>query len=154
VVVAGDLVVAASDVGIIYAMDRSTGNLRWTATRLSGLPPGASSDVDDRPLVASAGLIVAGSLSGYVAAYDTATGAEKWRSTANRGSAFFPLSADGDAVYVTHAGLQLAAFDVRTGTLKWLAGDNPGGGEFYAAPAPDVDRLYVSGVHGLYALRK
>jgi hypothetical protein len=63
------------------------------------------------------------------------------------------LGADAEAVYVTYSGLQLGAFDLTTRTLKWLAGDNPGGGEFYPTPAPDTDKLYVSGLNGFYALR-
>jgi outer membrane protein assembly factor BamB len=52
-----------------------------------------------------------------------------------------------------HAVRTVIAFDLTTGSLKWLAGDNPGGGEFYPTPAPDVDKLYVSGLNGFYALR-
>jgi outer membrane protein assembly factor BamB len=156
VVVLAGLVVAASDDGHIYAMDGTTGDVRWSAGKLAGLPPGAGGDppVDDRPLIAGAGVIVAGSLSGYLAAYDAATGTEKWRSTAHRGSATYPLSADNEAVYATHSGLQLAAFDLATGALKWIAGDAADGGEFYPSPAPDADRLYVSGVSGYFALRR
>jgi eukaryotic-like serine/threonine-protein kinase len=156
VVVSGDLVITASDAGKIYALDRTTGDIRWNAPQLSGLPPntGGSPDADVRPLVASRGLVVAGSTTGYVTAYDAATGTERWRNTANRGSASYPLSADSEAVYVTHSGLQLASFDLTTGALRWLAGDNPGGGEFFPSPVADRDRIYVSGIQGFYALHK
>jgi outer membrane protein assembly factor BamB len=150
------MVVAASDVGKIYAFDRTTGESRWSAPQLSGLPPGTSGspDADYRPIIASGGLIVAGSTTGYIVAYDATTGAERWRTTANKGSATYLLAADDAAVYVTYSGLQLGAFDVATGSLKWLAGDDRSGGEFYPFPAPDGDRLYVSGLTGYYALRK
>lgn len=155
VAVAGSLVVAASDAGKIYALDRTTGKMRWSAPQLSGLPPNApgSPDADYRPLIARNGLVIAGSTTGYIVAYDASTGAERWRVTADRGSATYLLAADATAVYVTYSGLQLGAFDIGTGSLKWLAGDNPGGGEFYPMPAPDADQLYVSGLNGFYALR-
>ena len=156
VAVSGEVVVATSDAGKIYAFDRTSGAVVWTAPQLSGLPPGSygSPDADYRPITASRGLIIVGSTTGYIVALDAATGAERWRSNADRGSATYPLAADSDAVYVTYSGLQLGAFDVTTGALKWLAGDNPGGGEFYPYPAPDGDKLYVSGLTGFYALRK
>jgi outer membrane protein assembly factor BamB len=156
VAITGDLVVAASHDGRIFALDKLTGAERWSAPQLSGLPSGSGGNplLDDRPLAASAGLILAGSLTGYVAAYDASTGAERWRSTAARGSASFPLSVDGEKVYVVHLGLQMAAFDLATGTVRWIAGDINAGGEYYPAPAIDAERVYVGGVHGLYALRK
>lgn len=155
VAISGDFVVAGSDAGKIYAMNRTTGQIQWSAPQLTGLPPNTpgSPDADYRPIVASNGLIIAGSTTGYIVGYDASTGMERWRATADRGSATYLLSADATAVYVTYSGLQLGAFDVTTGTLKWLAGDNPGGGEFYPMPAPDKDQLYVSGLSGFYALR-
>jgi outer membrane protein assembly factor BamB len=156
VAIAGDLVVAASDGGKIYAMDRLTGAMRWSAPQLSGLPPGTpgSTDADYRPIVASQGIIIAGSSTGYLVGLDAQSGTERWRATANRGSATYLLAADSDAVYVTYSGLQLGSFAVATGVLRWLAGDNPDGGDFYQTPTPDADKVYVSGVAGFYALRK
>jgi outer membrane protein assembly factor BamB len=150
------VVVAASDAGKIYAFDRTTGATVWTAPQLSGLPPGTagSPDADYRPIISSQGLIIAGSTTGYIVALDALTGVERWRQTADMGSATYLFSADTAVVYVTYSGLQLGAFDVLTGTLRWMAGNNPGGGEFYPYPAPDGDRLYVSGLTGFYELRK
>lgn len=154
--VTGSLVIGTSQDGHIYALDQQTGAMVWTAPQLTNLPAGTGGSplMDDRPLTAAGPLIIVGSTTGYVVALDTANGREVWRATANRGSIAAPIVVDGSNAYVTHQGLQLAAFDLSTGALRWLAGDNPGGGEFFPSPAVDVDRLYVGGVHGLYAIRK
>jgi outer membrane protein assembly factor BamB len=155
VVVAGSLVVIASQEGRILAMDKITGEDRWSAPPLSGLPDGEMDPVlDDRGLAAIAGLIVAGSNTGYVAAYDASTGVKRWQATAKRGSTWSPISVDGENVYVVHLGGQMASFDLATGTVRWIVGDGDGGGEFFHSPVADADRLYVTGQHGLYALRK
>jgi len=154
--VIGGLVVGASQDGHIYALNQQSGTLAWTAPQLSNLPAGTGGSpmMDDRPLVAAGSLVIVGSTTGYVVALDGGTGLERWRATANRGSIAAPIAADDAHVFVTHLGLQLAEFDLASGALNWVAGDNAQGGEFYPSPAVDIDRVFVGGVHGLYALRK
>lgn len=49
---------------------------------------------------------------------------------------------------------QWACAGDRSAVRESRTSDNMGGGEFYPSPAVDVDRLFVGGLHGLYALRK
>lgn len=136
VVPSGDLVVGASDDGHLYAMDRLTGEIQWTAPQLSGLPPGTggSPESDARPLAAIDSTVVVGSTTGYITALDSRSGREIWRATANWGSAVYPLAADAQRVYAMHDGGQLGAFDLTTGKFLWIAGVNEFEGEFYYTP--------------------
>jgi outer membrane protein assembly factor BamB len=152
----GDMVIMSVQDGSIRALDRATGQTRWVAPRLSGLPSGAggSPDNDDRPLTVAGSTVVAGSTTGYLVGLDAASGAQRWRVTANRGSAVYPLATDGATVYVVYFGGQLAAVRASDGAALWSAGDNRGGaGAFAMTPAVDLNRLYISGRDGYYALR-
>jgi outer membrane protein assembly factor BamB len=156
VVVNADLIVAAAQDGNIYGMTRAAGDIVWTAPQLSNLPSGTGGSpmYDDRPLAVTGTTVIAGSSTGFVTALDGATGRELWRATANRGSATFPLSVDAQRAYVDHLGLQLAAFNISNGSIAWIAEGANEQGEYYPSPAVDTDRLYVGGMHGLYAMKK
>ncbi len=146
VAIAQGVVVATSAAGEIQAMDASTGVVLWSR-------PGPSR-ADSRLVAAMDSIVIVSSTDGYVTAFKATTGDQLWSATANRGSISYQLAIDARQVYVLHSGLQLAAFDLQTGVVNWLAGDGPSGGEFLWAPAVDIDRIYVGGDHGLYALRK
>jgi eukaryotic-like serine/threonine-protein kinase len=148
-------VVAAADDGQIYSLDPVTGAVRWVASSLTKIPAvyGGDPAMDQRPLVAVNQLVVAGSSTGYLVGLDAATGVERWRSRADQGSAVFPLAEGGGTVYATHFGGQLVAFDAATGTVRWIGGREHGGGTFSHAPTLDGSLLFVSGYHGLYAVR-
>ena len=147
VAVANDVAVGTSWDGHVYAMDRLTGELRWSVSQL----PGALSDL--RPVAAHGNIIVVGSLSGIVVALDATSGNELWRATPNLGSTFFGLTIDESAVYSNQSD-RILSLDLATGNVNWVAGNENRDGEFFYVPAPDGDRLYAGGEHGLYALRK
>lgn len=65
----------------------------------------------------------------------------------------FPLAADSRYVYAVLAGAQLFAFDAKTGEIAWSMATSDAGGE-YSTSGVDSDRIYIAGIHGLYALRK
>ncbi|HEX7123612.1 MAG TPA: PQQ-binding-like beta-propeller repeat protein [Gemmatimonadaceae bacterium] len=142
------VVVGAAFDGRLHALDASTGQEKWSA------PPDTTTPEDLRPLAANATLVVAGSWTGYVTAFDLLSGRMVWRATANWGSVDGPIGIDAERAYVNHAGGQLAAFDLTNGKVSWIAGLLTNGGEFVYAPAVDADRLYIGGIHALYALRK
>jgi outer membrane protein assembly factor BamB len=143
VVRADDLVIGVSKDMHLYAMDRLTGELRWTAAPPGGLVPIRTIDT----------ILVAGSAEGFLTGFDARTGKQLWRNTANWGSLIDPLAADSQRVYGSHAGGVLAAFDLKTGTVLWTLGTG-GEVEFLYAPAVDADRLYIGGTGGFYALKK
>jgi outer membrane protein assembly factor BamB len=150
----GTVIAAAAD-GQIYALDPATGAPRWVAPSLTGIPAiwGGDPSLDRRPLLARGDLVVAGSTTGYLVGLDASSGRERWRSRADQGSAVSPLVADDALTYAMHFGGQLVAFDLLSGAVRWIDGREPGGGAYADAPILDGGTLYVSGHHGLYALR-
>jgi outer membrane protein assembly factor BamB len=151
----GDLFVTSAEDGRVYALDRATGAVRWTAPRVHMLPTENAAGVwnDVRPLAASGDLVVVGSSTGTVVALEAATGAERWRATANRGSIIFRPAVGDDAVYANHILGQLAAFDRTTGALRWMSGIGQSRGEYFGAPVVEGDHLYINGFTAHYALR-
>lgn len=152
VAVAGSLVIAIGKDGRLYAVDRVTGDFAWT----SPSPAVDSSTYGPiyGPIAALDTMFFTGTNSGSVSAYDARNGRLLWRATAEQGSIGNDLAVDTGQVVVRHLGGQLAAFDFKSGRLLWVEGAGMVGAEYSGAPAIDVDRLYVGGYHGFYALKK
>jgi hypothetical protein len=150
------VVIAASGDGSIHAFDRTSGELRWSIPRLTGVPGDnpISPDRDYRALAISGSTLVAGSLTGIVAGYDLATREERWRFYARfAGSTAFRVAADDELFYVPHVGGELIAIDATSGTERWRIGDWKAG--FSWAPLVWKDRLFACATgEGLYAFRR
>jgi len=142
VTVIGDVVIAPSEDGSIYAFSRVDGTLVFTR------PP----SVSPAALAAADSAVFAGNTDGDVRAIHASSGAELWTvsDAESFGSITYPLAADTTQVYAVYAGGQLVVFDGESGAELWTSGTN---GEYLYTPAIDGDRLYVGGSHGLYALR-
>lgn len=151
-----DLVVAATSYGAIYAFDRADGSIRWTISKLDGLPADylISPDHDFRPLARTGRTLFAGSLTGYLVAYNLDTRREVWRYAGPRYiSVAFGISSDDRLVYVPYLGGRLIALDIATGAERWRTSEAAGAFSFPLMPAGN--RLYVaSSASGFYALRR
>ena len=152
-VVAGDVVVAASGDGQIWAVDRNTGELRWSAPALEGTLDSIvpASDQDYRALVVAGAAIVAGSTTGYVVGYDFG-GREVWRFAGGRlGSTSFSMAAGASLAFVPYVSGFVVALDTATGDLRWRTNDWQHG--FIWPPAVTRDLVIASSRQGLWALR-
>lgn len=115
--VAGDLVLVGSCSGVYYALDRTSGKVRWTYdTQVDGGPLQFHGD----PLVTE-DLVVTGSDGGkeaFVYAFDLASGERRWQHPVGRG-----LETDilrrGAAAFGCTSGGDLLALDLATGELRW-----------------------------------
>jgi outer membrane protein assembly factor BamB len=110
------------DSGIVAAVDRATGALRWRVT----LP---SSEVNSgivEPAVVTQGNAIAVTQGHHVVALDLQSGAQRWEFDASEGSSI--TASDGIAacdgmVIVPTGALGLVALDAATGSLRWKLGD-------------------------------
>ncbi|GAA3190186.1 hypothetical protein GCM10010486_68760 [Nonomuraea roseoviolacea subsp. carminata] len=118
-VLAGDVVLAGSDHGVLYALDPATGTVK-ERHRL-----GAE---HDRILLLRAGTTVyATGSNGDVNALDTVSGKVRWRSRITGPTSFRPVVADG-TLYVGDDEGTTHALDATTGTPLWgfrAKGDQP-----------------------------
>ena len=152
-VVAGDVVVAASGDGQIWAVDRRSGALRWTAPAITGeldsiIPAGGQ---DYRALAVVGSTVAAGSTTGYVVGYDFG-GREVWRFAGGRlGSTAFSMGAGVGIAFVPYVSGFLVALDTTTGQMRWRTNDWQQG--FIWPPALAGDIAVVSSRQGLWALR-
>lgn len=152
-VIYGDVVIASSGDGHIYAFDIASGDLRWTIPRVSGPSPfPIAADHDFRPLALDGSLLVAGSLTGQIVGFDLPTRAERWRFLATRlGSTAFRIAAVDDVVYLPFVNGQLVALAAGDGTERWRIGDWTSG--YLWPPAVRGQTLFLSGAHdGLSAV--
>jgi outer membrane protein assembly factor BamB len=109
-------VLCAGDDGTIYALERSTGALRWS---LASSPVGSRGTFEFRPLALAGDLLIAGSLAGSVTAYDLATRRERWRRAPMNASIVFGIATDGRTVYVPYLSGRLIALDAEDGLERW-----------------------------------
>ena len=153
-VVAGELVVAASGDGRVWAVDCQTGELRWTLPAITGeldsiVPAG---EQDHRALAISGSTLLVGSTTGSVIAYDIADQREIWRFAGGRlGSTAFAMAAANNVAFVPYVSGFLIALDGATGAPRWRTYDWQQG--FIWPPALAGHRAVVSSRQGLWALR-
>jgi outer membrane protein assembly factor BamB len=152
-VMAGDVVVAASGDGEVWAVDRRSGELRWNASALKGgldsIVP--ASDQDYRALAVAGDTIVVGSTTGYVVGYDFA-GREVWRFAGGRlGSTSFSMAVGVGVAFIPYVSGFVVALDAATGHLRWRTNDWQQG--FIWPPAVAGNFVIASSRQGLWALR-
>jgi len=142
------LIIAASDDGTIYAMNRTDGSIAWVSPR-----PADERTLDDqRPVAVVGDMIVVGSDRPVLTGLDAATGAERWRLASPFGSVSYEIGTDGRQAYIVYASLELSAVDAATGTVAWTSDGRPG--DFSPYPVVVGEGVYVGASSGLYALRR
>ena len=133
--------------GTFYAIDRATGEPRWTyeATRDGGQAFHGSAVVHrDLVLVGSDGTV------GHVYAFRAATGDLLWKRHAGKGGSYFDLIVAKERVIAVTAADGVLALDVRTGAEVWKSPLRPGR---YGSPATDGTYVFVADADGtLHAL--
>lgn len=145
-----DLVLSSADDGRVYGLNRATGAIVWTSAR----PADEVAFNDQRPVILAGEVLVVGSDRPRLTGLEPGTGAQRWEVGARNGSVNYPLASDGTRVYVTDASLGLSAFDAATGTLVWSVTATAVDGGIVPYPYADATQLYVSGVHGFWALKR
>jgi outer membrane protein assembly factor BamB len=149
VAIAGDIVVAPSTDGIVYAFERATGNLAWQTPR---------QDLE-RLVAAHGSTVFVGSVSSTtvldgmpVIAFDAATGRELWRFV--QGSTVREVVADSLGLHVAVPGY-LITLDAGSGRELWRVGRlSDGSRSILGGPAPDGSSVYAAATDGFYAFRR
>jgi outer membrane protein assembly factor BamB len=143
-----NLIIAPSDDGTIYAMDRADGTIAWVSPR----PDDEGGYDDQRPVMVVGDVVVVGSDRPVITGLDAASGAEVWRIPSAYGSVSYEMGSDGSRAYVQYASLQLSAIDPVAGRIVWTVGSPPG--EFLSYPTIEGERVFVGAGDGLFALRR
>lgn len=113
-VVSGGLVYAGTYAGQLYAIDISTGHVRWTSNAASS---STSSNIST-PAVIN-GMVYICLQDRRLYAFDAQNGQLRWVSPSGDVADSSPIVADG-VVYVTGNG-SVSAFDAVTGRLRWAS---------------------------------
>jgi outer membrane protein assembly factor BamB len=145
----GTTVIASNDDGKIYALDKETGETKWTAARR----PDVIGYDDLRPIVLAGNLVVAGSLTHFITAYDATNGEKVWEADGGQGSAANQLVTDGATVYEPYNNGVLGAFDAKTGARRWLR-FAPNNGLFVSYPMISDTLLFAPSTNGLVAIKR
>ncbi|MCY7380529.1 MAG: PQQ-binding-like beta-propeller repeat protein, partial [Gemmatimonadaceae bacterium] len=145
-----DLVIAASDDGTVYALNRADGTIAWISPR----PADEAGLNDQRPIVVIGDIAVVGSDRSVLTGLDAASGQQRWLFRNRFGSVNDDIGSDGQSAYVTDASLVLTKVDAATGTMQW---SNPTGAPstgpgFVGFPTADAERVYAPGFSKVFAL--
>jgi len=124
-------VIAATDRGIVVALDQRTGERRWERNLGRGIRAA--------PVIAAAGIAVA-TIGDTLYLLDAATGAVRAR-LATPGSIVGSPATDGSRLFAGTTGGHLLAITLRDLTVLW---DRSVGDAVYGAPALAGDTLYVT----------
>ncbi len=153
--VAGDLLFIGSCAGTFYALDRTTGKIRWS------YDAGQEGRVEfhGNPLLTQDLIVIGTDIKdqpsgvGYVYAFQKATGEVRWRAAAGRGVASDIIRV-GSAAYGVTLNDELISIDLNTGTLKWSFSTRPDRHDLLpAAPVASGDHIFFGDRDGgLYAL--
>jgi len=153
---AGDLVVASSNSGRIFGLDRQSGEVLWNVPGVERDQPGVVPRpivFDYRPLVVVGSRLYASSMYGWLIAYDLRLHTELWRSGPGKdvgdGNGL-PISSDGEAIYVTYLSGAVVTFAAADGAVRSIANKT----DLLFSIALGSDRFFAPGDHGLWAYAK
>ncbi len=157
--VVGDLLLVGSCSGNFYALDKHTGQVRWS---YNVHQDGDQTSFHGDPLITK-DLVVIGTdigKQGHIYAFDRATGKVRWKylvTTQCKGD--FGVASDivrrGDAIYAVAQGDDLLCLDLATGKLRWhfASGFDRTKFEWANAPALQGHSIFFDGHDGtVYAL--
>lgn len=129
--------------GKVYAVERSTGRLRWKAETERGIEVGAPAVGDCTVYVGAA----AGDESGAVYAFDASDGEELWRYAVD-GTPTAPTFHDGTVYLGVNGTGRLHAVDGSEGESVWMEETRGSGSIVHCSPAVDGERVYVGNYNG------
>jgi len=132
-VVAGDLVYVSGYNGKVYALNSSSGALRWVYPREGNLEPVVGG------AVVSQGKLYFGSADGKVHALDAGTGDKQWEFQTGDKIWSTPVM-DGDTLYIASFDNKLYALKAADGSKKWEFETE---GAISATPLVHDDTVYI-----------
>lgn len=147
------LVIQPQSDGRVFAFDRLTGEVRWTAPAVHN--KAVSSQTKRLAAVGGNVLIVTNTaVPGMIVAYDPSTGRELWRRS-DYGDSLYPPSMDETTAYVDH-GWIFAAYDNASGAIRWQtpASLSDPATMLMGTAIISSDRIFIGGRDGSYALRR
>jgi outer membrane protein assembly factor BamB len=124
--VSGDLLFIGSCAGVFYALDRHTGEVRWSQD-LGKVGFHGNPIIIDNVVIVGTDINGQASGVGYVYAFEVANGKQRWKAAANRGVASDLILA-GSSIYGVTLSDELIAIDFNSGRVNWIF-----------APRPDKD---------------
>ena len=147
--VVGDLLIVSSCNGLIRALDKKTGEVRWSYDIHKD---GDQTEFHGDPLVTEK-LIVIGTdgKMGHVYAFEWLTGAVRWKYRVGWRGLASDVVRSGDNVYAVTLGDELVCLDLESGALKWSFRSSAPAKLFYwtSSPAVTGDRAYFGGLDGI-----
>ena len=147
--VAGDLLIVGSCNGLIRALDRNSGQVRWMYDiRKDGQQSQFHSDpvlTDDLLIIATDGVI------GHVYAFERATGKVRWKYKVDEIGVKTDVIRSGTSVYFATAGDELVCLDLDSGTARWTFPSRFSGPGLprTSSPAVAAGRVYSGGLDGI-----
>jgi len=149
----GDLLIVSSCNGMIRALDKRSGQVRWS---YDVRKDGDQTEFHGDPLVAE-DLIVIGTDGnmGHVYAFDRSTGAVQWKYRVEWRGVASDIVRAGNSIYAVTLDDALICLDLQSGKAKWTFRSGAPPKLFYwnSSPAVTADRVYFGGLDGIvYAL--
>lgn len=148
-------VLASSNDGRIYMLDRATGAIQMFFPGVGQQAPITSVrgpvGPDVRQISVSGSTLFATSLSSWFIAYDLVQRSESWRVADADGSAFNALPVvDANRVFFTHFNGRVGAFSTTAPKYLWDIGGYQDA--FFGTPAVGTNRLFVASLIGFWAI--
>jgi eukaryotic-like serine/threonine-protein kinase len=147
--VAGDLLVAGSCNGLIRALDKKPGHVKW---EYDIRKDGEQSQFHGDPLITD-DLVVIGTdgTLGHVYAFDRATGAVRWKYKVEATGVSSDIVRIENQIYFVTIADDLVCLDLQSGKSKWVFHDAYSPQEYCvtcASPALSDGRVYFGGRDG------
>lgn len=111
----GGVIYAAGADGVVMAINRFTGDVKWKKKLKKPISGGVS---------ASNGVVLMGTMKGEIIALDSATGDERWTAKVNS-DVLSPPVTNGNEVIVQTGADSLFAFSITTGAPLWRYDNSP-----------------------------
>ena len=145
----GELLIASSCNGLIRALDRQTGQVRWSYDIRKD---GDQTEFHGDPLVTEK-LIIVGTdgKMGHVYAFERLTGAVRWKYRVEWRGLASDIVRSGDHIYAVTLDDELVCLDIGSGVAKWSfrSGAPPKPLYWTSSPAVKGDRVYFGGLDGM-----
>lgn len=177
--VTGDLVLAGSPSGRVFAVNHKSGRLVWSAAIGPGPPTTVFAPASDVELVAAGYTRFATPQEGGIAVWDLASGRERWRATFPPGPAVMggsrwaggPILAN-NVIVASDSNGQVYGFDRANGSVLWSISSHSSQDPLFSqprrefralartnhtlfvGPAVSGDKLFLAGSDGLWAFRR
>ncbi len=135
--VQGDTIYATDIEGLVVAMDRFTGKVKWRKELDEPVSGGVGVDY---------GMLMLGTLRGEVIVLDAESGEERWRARVTSEVLSAPAT-NGDVVVVQTQDDRLVGFDASTGNQRWIYDNSPAVLTLRGTSSPIVtNQLAVAGL--------